>query len=218
MGNVLVESARAIPHFSYVEEIDITELESLRKHLNENSSPDQPRLSLLHFVLLGVCRSVLLWPQCNAHFDDDNSELIQYPDVHLGVATMTNAGLVVPVVRHADTLTVWQLASEVQRLADGARNKSLLPDELTGSTITVTSLGRLAGLVTTPIINRPETAIIGPNKMTEKLVLNAGQVTTRQVMNISSSFDHRIVDGQDAALMIQQLKNRLEHPAMLFMP
>jgi len=212
----LVESKQSIPHFTYVEEIDVTELETTRRYLNDQRQDGQPKLSLLHFLMVGICRCVSDWPQCNSHYDQERGVLIEYDDVHMGVATMTDSGLMVPVVRHADKKSVWELADTVADLATRARSGSLERELLTGSTITVTSLGPLAGIATTPIINRPETSIIGPNKMTQKLELRDGAVVARQVMNVSSSFDHRIVDGHDAALLIQKLKGCLENPAALF--
>jgi len=188
----------------------------LRAAMNDSRTDAQPKLSVLHFVLLAVCREVVNWPQCNAHFDDEANELSQHAAVHLGVATMTDNGLMVPVVAHASRADIWQIASEVNRLAESARAGTLKREELTGSTITVTSLGPLAGIATTPVINRPETAIIGPNKIMQKVVWENGAARPVQVMNLSSSFDHRIVDGYDAACFIQAVKRRLEEPALLF--
>lgn len=212
----MTASASSIPHFTYVEEVDVTQLEETRCFLNDGRSKDQPKLSLLHFVLLGVCRSVAGWPQCNAHFDESRSVLVEHASVHLGVATMTESGLMVPVIHNADKQSVWELASSVNQLSEGARNGTLNRDQLTGSTITITSLGALAGISTTPIINRPETAIIGPNKMMDRVVMQDGVAVSRKKMNISSSFDHRVVDGHDAAMLIQHLRGQLENPAALF--
>lgn len=210
------EAKRLIPHFTYVEEFDVTELESTRQYLNSERDALQQKLSLLHFMMLGICRCIKQWPQCNAHYDDERGVLTEFEDVHIGVATMTESGLVVPVIRNADKMDIWTLADQVHALAELARAGQLKREQLSGSTITVTSLGPLAGIATTPIINRPETAIIGPNKMTEKLLRVEGAVVTRRVMNVSSSFDHRIVDGYDAAMMVQRLRGLLENPAALF--
>ena len=205
-----------IPHFSYVEEVRVDQLEELRQHMNSTREEHQPKLSILHFILLAVAREVVNWPQCNAHFDDENSSLQQHSRVHLGVATMTSNGLMVPVVANACQLDIWEIAAEVNRLAESARNGSLAREELTGSTITVTSLGPLAGITTTPVINRPETSIIGPNKIMQKVVWESGAAVPVSVMNISSSFDHRVVDGYDAACFIQAVRTLLEKPALIF--
>lgn len=211
------ESKRQIPHFSYVEEVRVDQLEDLRVQLNADRHESMPKISLLHLILLGVSRVVKHWPQCNANFDDEAEMLNQFERVHLGVATMTSNGLMVPVVANACQLGLWEIAHEVNRLADAARNSSLSRDELTGGTLTVTSLGPLAGVATTPVINRPETSIIGPNKMMKRVEIQNGVATEIRVMNISSSFDHRVVDGYDAASFIQELKKRLEQPALLFL-
>ena len=208
-------SKQRIPHFSYVEEVAVDAVESLRRQMNDQREQDQPKLSLLHFVLLAVSRTVLQWPQCNAQFDDENSVLRQFERVHAGVATMTPNGLMVPVVKNCCQLSVWEIANEVNRLAELARAGRLARDQLTGSTITVTSLGTLAGVTTTPVINRPETSIIGPNKMMDKVQLVDGQPVNTRVMNISSSFDHRVVDGYDAACFVQAIKEQLEQPGSL---
>ena len=211
------ESKREIPHFSYVEEVRVDKLEDLRVQLNADREASMPKISLLHLLMLGVSRVVKGWPQCNANFDDEAETLNQYERVHLGVATMTSNGLMVPVVANACQLGLWEIAGEVNRLAEAARNSSLSREELTGGTLTVTSLGALAGIATTPVINRPETSIIGPNKMMKRVEMQNGVATEIRVMNISSSFDHRVVDGYDAASFIQELKKRLETPALLFL-
>ncbi len=210
------EAKRNIPHFSYIEEVSVGQLEALRGQLNAEREEHQPKLSLLHFVLLAVCRSVGQWPQCNARYDDANDVLEQYQRVHLGVATMTPSGLMVPVIKNACQLTIWEIADEVARLAEGARAGRLSREELTGSTLTVTSLGALAGVATTPVINRPETSIIGPNKLMHRVEIVDGQPVQISVMNISSSFDHRVVDGYDAACFIQEIRRKLQQPALLF--
>jgi len=208
-------SKQRIPHFSYVEEVAVDALESLRQQMNDTRQQNQPKLSLLNFVLLAVSRTVLQWPQCNAHFDDEENLLRQFKQVHAGVATMTPNGLMVPVIKNCAQLSVWEIANEVNQLAELARAGRLARDQLTGSTITVTSLGTLAGVMTTPVINRPETSIIGPNKMMDKVEIVDGQPVNKRVMNISSSFDHRVVDGYDAACFVQAIKQQLEQPAAL---
>ncbi len=211
------ESKRHIPHFAYVEEIDMTELENLRAHLNRTRAEGQPKLSLLPFLMRGLVRVLPSWPQINARFDDEAGIVHRHAGVHIGIATQTANGLIVPVVRHAEALDIWQAATEVARLAQLTRDGKASREELTGSTITITSLGALGGVVTTPVINRPEVAIIGPNAIVERPVVREGQIVVRKMMNLSSSFDHRVVDGYDAAEFIQKLKALLEHPATLFM-
>ncbi len=213
----MATSKRHIPHFSYVEEIDVTELESLRKHLNEGRKPDQPKLTYLPFIVQSMTRLLVDHPECNAHFDDDAGIITRFDPVHMGIATQTSKGLMVPVVQHAETLDVWQIARQITEVSEAARNNTLGMDKLSGSTITITSLGALGGVVSTPVINYPEVAIIGVNKSIERPVILGGQVTARLMMNLSSSFDHRVVDGYDAARFIQALKGMLEHPATMFM-
>jgi 2-oxoisovalerate dehydrogenase E2 component (dihydrolipoyl transacylase) len=211
------DAKRRIPHIAYVEECDLTELEALRITLNEHRAEDQPKLTLLPLLIRAMIRALPEFPQINARFDDDAGLLRTYGAVHVGIATQTPGGLMVPVVRHAERLDVWECAREIARLSKAARDGSASRDELSGSTITVTSLGPLGGIVTTPVINHPEVAIIGPNKLVDRPVVNGSFVTVRKMMNISSSFDHRIVDGYDAASFIQTLKRLLEHPALIFM-
>ncbi len=204
-----------IPHFAYVEELDITELEALRRHLNESrESPD--RLTLLPFLGLALVRALRDFPQCNVTHDKDRNLLLQHEAVHLGIATQTPDGLKVPVVRHAEMLNLDGLAREIRRLSDAARNNKVTKSELSGSTITITSLGKLGGIASTPVINAPEVGIIGVNRAVERPVVVNGQVQVRLMMNLSSSFDHRFVDGYDAAAMIQRIKELLEHPATIF--
>ncbi len=210
------EAKRRIPHFAYVEEADVTELEDLRVHLNATKAPDQPRLTLLPFFVRALTRTLPRFPQINARFDDEAGIVHRHAAVHLGIATQTPNGLIVPVVRHAEARDLWDCATEIARLAEAARTGKASQDELSGSTITLTSLGPLGGIATTPIINHPEVAIIGPNKMVERPVVRHGQIVVRRMMNISSSFDHRVVDGYDAAAFIQAVKALLEHPATLF--
>jgi 2-oxoisovalerate dehydrogenase E2 component (dihydrolipoyl transacylase) len=210
------ESKRRIPHFSYVEEFDLTELEALRKELNDERAGDTPKLTLLPFLMHAVVKLVPEFPQVNARFDDDANILRVFDGVHIGIATQTPGGLMVPVVRHAETLDVWDCARALSRVTEAARNGSAKREELSGSTITLTSLGAIGGIAATPVINYPEVAIIGPNKLVERPVVLNGQITVRTMMNVSSSFDHRIVDGYDAARFIQALKRLIERPALLF--
>jgi 2-oxoisovalerate dehydrogenase E2 component (dihydrolipoyl transacylase) len=212
------QSKREIPHFAYVEEIDITELEALRKHLNGKKTDPSERLTLLPFLGLALMRALRDFPQCNTTHDKDRNVLVRHGAVHLGVATQTPDGLKVPVVHNAQSLSLDDLSAAVRRVAEAARDNSAKKEELTGSTITITSLGKLGGIVSTPVINQPEVAIIGVNRAVERPVVVNGQVTVRLMMNLSSSFDHRFVDGYDAAAMIQSIKQMLEHPATIFLP
>ncbi|MBI1233918.1 MAG: 2-oxo acid dehydrogenase subunit E2 [Alphaproteobacteria bacterium] len=212
------KAKRDIPHIAYVEEIDVTALEDLRQHLNTAKRDDQPKLTFIPFLVAALVKALPDTPQANAHYDGENGVLKQYEGVHMGIATATPNGLMVPVIRHAEAMDVWEIAAELGRLAKAARDGKASRDELSGSTITITSLGAIGGLVTTPVINAPETAIIGVNKMQELPRFDAaGRVVPRKLMNLSSSFDHRIVDGYDAALLIQKVKGYLENPATLFM-
>ena len=211
----MAQSKSEIPHFAYVEEIDVTEADALRRHLNEEHS-DRTRVSLLHFVCLAVLRAVQEFPQCNATFDAESGVIKRYRSVHIGIATQTPDGLKVPVIRHLERHDLWSLAAAIASAADGARNNTLGVSDLSGSTITVTSLGKLGGIVTTPVINYPEVAIIGVNKAVKRPMVVDDTVTVRLMMNLSSSFDHRFVDGFDAASMVQRMKTLLEHPATLF--
>lgn len=213
----MLESKRRIPHFAYVEEIDMTELESLRAHLNKTKRADQPKLTLLPFLMRALVRVLPDFPQINARYDDEAGVVHRSNAVHVGIATQTANGLMVAVVRHAEARDVWDSASEVARVSGLARDGKASRDELSGSTITITSLGTLGGVVTTPVINRPEVAIIGPNAIIDRPVVREGAIVVRKMMNLSSSFDHRVVDGYDAALFIQRIKALLEHPATLFM-
>ena len=212
------EAKRNIPHFAYVEEVDVTELESLRMHLNNSRSKDAGSLSYLPLVVMALTRVIESFPQCNVLYDAARGVLIRHRAVHVGIATQTPDGLKVPVVRNAQALGLWEVAAEIRRLAERARTNKATREELVGSTITVTSLGKLGGIASTPIINAPEVAIIGLNKAVERPVVYQGAIAVRRIMNLSSSFDHRFVDGYDAAAMIQALKERLEHPATIFIP
>jgi len=212
------EAKRNIPHFAYVEEVDVTELESLRLHLNLSRPAEAASLSYLPLVVMALTKVLESFPQCNVLYDAERGVLVRYRAVHVGIATQTSDGLKVPVVRNAQSLGLWEVAAEIRRLAERARSNKATRDELAGSTITVTSLGKLGGIASTPIINAPEVAIIGLNKAIERPVVHHGAVAVRRIMNLSSSFDHRFVDGYDAAAMIQALKELLEHPAMIFIP
>jgi 2-oxoisovalerate dehydrogenase E2 component (dihydrolipoyl transacylase) len=212
------EAKRNIPHFAYVEEVDVTELESLRQHLNVTRSAEAASLSYLPLVVLALTRVLELFPQCNVLYDAQRGVLVRHRAVHVGIATQTPDGLKVPVLRNAQSMGLWEAAAEIRRLAARARSNKASREELVGSTITVTSLGKLGGIASTPIINAPEVAIIGLNKAIDRPVVHQGAVVVRRIMNLSSSFDHRFVDGYDAAAMIQALKEMLEHPAMIFIP
>jgi 2-oxoisovalerate dehydrogenase E2 component (dihydrolipoyl transacylase) len=212
------EAKRTIPHFAYVEEVDVTELESLRLQLNLSRPAGAASLSYLPLVVMALTRVLESFPQCNVLYDATRGVLTRHRAVHVGIATQTRDGLKVPVVRHADARSLWEVAGEIRRLTERARSNKATREELTGSTITVTSLGKLGGIASTPIINMPEVAIIGLNKAVERPAVLHGAVTVRRIMNLSSSFDHRFVDGYDAAAMIQALKELLEHPAMIFIP
>jgi 2-oxoisovalerate dehydrogenase E2 component (dihydrolipoyl transacylase) len=211
------EAKRNIPHFAYVEELDITELESLRRHLNRKPPAGAGALTYLPFLALALVRVLKEFPQCNAHYDAERGVIVRHAAVHLGVATQTAEGLKVPVVHDAQALGLWQLAAEMRRVAEAARTNKATREELSGSTITITSLGKLGGIASTPIINAPEVAIIGVNRAVERPLVIEGAIAIRLTMNLSSSFDHRFVDGYDAAAMIQALKESLEHPATIFM-
>ena len=218
IANRMTEAKRNIPHFAYVEEVDVTELESLRQHLNSRQPKGAPSLTFLPFIGAALTRVLVDFPQCNAVYDAERNVIVRHHGVHLGVATQTPDGLKVPVVRHAESRPLWDLAAEIRRVSEAARTAKAKKEELAGSTITITSLGRLGGIVSTPIINAPEMAIIGVNKAVERPVVVNGAITVRRMMNLSSSFDHRFVDGYDAAAMIQALKDLLEHPAAIFIP
>jgi len=213
----MAETMRNIPHFSYVEEVDVTELEALRKHLNAREGKDKPGLTYLPFLALALARVLKNFPQCNALYDEERGVIIRHQAVHVGVATQTPDGLKVPVVRHMEALSLWQAAGEIRRVSEAARDGKASKAELGGSTITITSLGRLGGIASTPIINAPELGIIGVNKAVERPVVFNGAISIRRIMNLSTSFDHRFVDGYDAAAMVQALKEFLEHPATIFL-
>jgi 2-oxoisovalerate dehydrogenase E2 component (dihydrolipoyl transacylase) len=205
-----------IPHITYVEEVDVTALEELRSKLNAEKRPDRPKLTLMPFLMRAIVKAVAEQPQINATFDDEAGIIHRHAAVNIGMAAQTPAGLVVPVVHHAEALDLFACASEAARLADAARDGSATREELSGSTITITSLGAMGGIVTTPVINHPEVAIVGVNKMAIRPMWDGSQFVPRKMMNLSSSFDHRVVDGWDAAVFVQRLKTLLETPALIF--
>lgn len=210
------EAKRRIPHFSYVEEIDVTELESLRADLNRRYGDARGRLTPLPLLIRAMVIALRDFPQINARFDDEAGVVTRYGAVHMGVATQTEGGLTVPVLRHAEARDVWSISAEIARLADAVRANRAQRDELSGSTITISSLGALGGIVSTPVINHPEVGIVGVNRIVERPMIRDGAVVARKMMNLSSSFDHRVVDGADAAEFIQAVRGVLERPALLF--
>ncbi|MDH7975298.1 dihydrolipoamide acetyltransferase family protein [Sphingomonas sp. AR_OL41] len=211
----MAASKRAIPHFTYVDEIDVTALEAMRADLNANRG-SRPKLTMLPLLIVAICKSIPQFPMINARYDDEAGVVTRHGAVHLGMATQTDAGLMVPVIRDAQDRNVWQLATEIARLAEAARTGKAKVEELTGSTLTITSLGPLGGIATTPVINRPEVAIIGPNKIVERPVFHGDDIVRAKLMNLSISCDHRVVDGSDAARYVQALKKYLETPVLLF--
>ncbi|MAF62690.1 MULTISPECIES: dihydrolipoamide acetyltransferase family protein [Pseudomonadota] len=211
----MAESKRHIPHFTYVEEIDVTKMEEMRAEMNE-SRGSRPKLTALPILIAAICKTLREYPMLNARYDDEANVVTRFGAVHLGIATQTDAGLMVPVLRGAESLSVWDMASEIARLADAARSGKAKSEELSGSTLTLTSLGPLGGIATTPVINRPEVAIIGPNKIVERPMVVDGAVIIRKMMNLSISCDHRVVDGYDAASFVQALKRRIETPIYIF--
>jgi len=211
-------SKRSIPHYSYVEEVDVTEVEKLRHFLNENRTEDQPKLSILPFIMMATVKGMEKFPECNSHYDPDHSLIKRFSGVHLGIATQTPNGLMVPVVKHGEARDIRDMAAEMQRVTEAGRTGKAARDDLAGSTVTITSLGKIGGIVTTPVINYPEVCIIGVNKIVPRpMVLDGTDIQIRQMMNLSSSFDHRVVDGYVAAKLIQYIKGLLEQPATLFM-
>ncbi|UVK91726.1 2-oxo acid dehydrogenase subunit E2 [Pseudomonas atacamensis] len=210
------DATQRAAHFSYVEEIDVTAIEELRAHLNEKHGASRGKLTFLPFLVRALVMALRDFPQMNARYDDEAQVITRLGAVHVGVATQSDVGLMVPVVRHAEARSLWDSAAEISRLANAARNGKASRDELSGSTITLTSLGALGGIVSTPVLNLPEVAIVGVNKIVERPMVVKGQVVIRKMMNLSSSFDHRVVDGMDAALFIQAIRGLLEQPATLF--
>jgi len=210
-------SKRNAAHFSYFEEVDVTELENLRQHLNSTRSSEQPKLTYLPFIVQALVKAVRKFPQCNAIYDEEKGVVFRHQAVHVGISTQTDDGLMVPVIKHAEAIDVWDTANELVRVTSAARAKTATVDELTGSTITVTSLGAMGGLGATPIINHPEVSIVSIHAARDRAVVREGEIVVRKMMNVTSSFDHRIVDGYDGALLIQEIKSMLEYPATIFM-
>lgn len=213
----MTASYTTIPHFSYFEEVDITHLDELRVHLNSTRSEGQPKLTYLPFIMQALVKALGENPVCNALFDDEKGVVTRHDAVHLGIATQTDRGLYVPVVKHVEAQDVWQSASEMQRVSQAARDGTAGLDELTGSTFTITSLGRMGGLGATPIINKPEVGILGVHNAVDTPVVRNGQIVIRKMLRLSSSWDHRVVDGWDGAMLVQRLKTLLENPATIFM-
>ena len=210
-------SNQHIPHFSYFEQIDITELAELRRHMNEGKPTDEPKLTYLPFIMLALVKAFRKHPESNAHYDDAREVVTRYEAVHLGIATQTERGLYVPVVRHVEAMDLYEAARELRRVTQAVHHNTIKRSELTGSTFTITSLGVLGGLAATPIINHPEVGILGVHRAYDRPVVKNGQVIVRHMVNLSSSFDHRVVDGADGAALVQTLKDMLEHPAMIFL-
>jgi len=211
----MAAAKRHIPHFTYVDEIDVTALEAMRADLN-GARGQRPKLTMLPLLIVAICRTLPQFPMINARYDDEAGVVTRHGRVHLGMATQTDAGLMVPVIRDAQDKNIWQLAAEITRLAEAARSGKAKSEELSGSTLTVTSLGPLGGIATTPVINRPEVAIIGPNKIVERPIFQGDEIVRAKLMNLSISCDHRVVDGWDAASFVQALKKLLETPVLLF--
>jgi 2-oxoisovalerate dehydrogenase E2 component (dihydrolipoyl transacylase) len=211
----MAASKRHIPHFTYVDEIDVTELEDMRGDLNDNRG-NRPKLTMLPLMIVAICKAIPDFPMLNARYDDEAGVVTRHGSIHLGMATQTDSGLMVPVIRDAQAKNVWRLAAEITRLAEAARSGKAKVEELSGSTLTITSLGPLGGIATTPVINRPEVAIIGPNKIVERPVFRGQDIVAAKLMNLSISCDHRVVDGWDAANFVQAVKKYLETPVLLF--
>ena len=213
----MMASYSSIAHFSYFEEVDVTELEALRQHLNATRPEGAPKLTYLPFIMLALVKALGQRPECNALFDDEAGVVTRHEAVHLGIATQTDRGLYVPVVKHVEAMDIWSAATEMGRVTQATRNGEAGIEDLSGSTFTITSLGRMGGLGATPIINKPEVGILGVHNAKERAVAVNGRVEVRRIMNLSSSWDHRVVDGHDGASLVQLLKSMLEHPATIFM-
>lgn len=213
----MMSSYSTIPHFSYFEEVDVTELESLRQHLNATRPEGAPKLTYLPFIMQALVKALAQRPECNAVYDDEAGVVTRHEAINLGIATQTDRGLYVPVVKHVEAMDIWQAASEMGRVTQATRDGKAGVDDLSGSTFTITSLGRLGGLGATPIINKPEVGILGVHNATDRAVVRNGNVVVRRIMNLSSSWDHRVVDGHDGASLVQLVKSYLEHPATIFM-
>jgi 2-oxoisovalerate dehydrogenase E2 component (dihydrolipoyl transacylase) len=213
----MMSSYSTIPHFSYFEEVDVTELEALRQHLNATRPEGAPKLTYLPFIMQALVKALAQRPECNAVYDDDVGVVTRHEAVNLGIATQTDRGLYVPVVKHVEAMDIWQSAAEMVRVTQATRDGKAGVDDLSGSTFTITSLGRLGGLGATPIINKPEVGILGVHNAKDRAVVHNGHVVVRRIMNLSSSWDHRVVDGHDGASLVQLVKSYLEHPATIFM-
>ena len=213
----MMSSYSTIPHFSYFEEVDVTELEALRQHLNATRPEGAPKLTYLPFIMQALVKALAQRPECNAVYDDEAGVVTRHEAINLGIATQTDRGLYVPVVKHVEAMDIWQSAAEMVRVTQATRDGKAGVDDLTGSTFTITSLGRLGGLGATPIINKPEVGILGVHNAKDRAVVHNGHVVVRRIMNLSSSWDHRVVDGHDGASLVQLVKSYLEHPATIFM-
>ena len=213
----MVSSYSTIPHFSYFEEVDVTALEELRQHLNATRPEGAPKLTYLPFIMQALVKALDERPECNALYDDDSNVVTRHEAINLGIATQTDRGLFVPVVKHVEAMDIWQAATEMTRVTSATRNGKATADDLSGSTFTITSLGRLGGLGATPIINKPEVGILGVHNAKDRAVVKDGNIVIRRIMNLSSSWDHRVVDGHDGASLVQLIKSYLEHPATIFM-
>ena len=217
IADSMMASYSSIAHFSYFEEVDVTELEALRQHLNATRPEGAPKLTYLPFIMLALVKGLGQRPECNALFDDEAGVVTRHEAIHLGIATQTDRGLYVPVVKHVEAMDIWTAAAEMGRITQATRDGKAGVDELSGSTFTITSLGRMGGLGATPIINKPEVGILGVHNAKDRAVVIDGRVEVRRIMNLSSSWDHRVVDGHDGASLVQRLKSMLEHPATIFM-
>ena len=217
IADSMMASYSTIAHFSYFEEVDVTELEALRQHLNATRPEGAPKLTYLPFIMLALVKGLGQRPECNALYDDDAGVVTRHEGVHLGIATQTDRGLYVPVVKHVEAMDIWSAAAEMVRVTQATRDGKAGVDDLSGSTFTITSLGRMGGLGATPIINKPEVGILGVHNAKDRAVVIDGRVEVRRIMNLSSSWDHRVVDGHDGASLVQLLKSMLEHPATIFM-
>ena len=213
----MMSSYSTIPHFSYFEEVDVTELEALRQHLNATRPEGAPKLTYLPFIMQALVKALAQRPECNAVYDDEAGVVTRHEAINLGIATQTDRGLYVPVVKHVEAMDIWQSAAEMGRVTQATRDGKAGVDDLTGSTFTITSLGRLGGLGATPVINKPEVGILGVHNAKDRAVVHNGHVVVRRIMNLSSSWDHRVVDGHDGASLVQLVKSYLEHPATIFM-
>lgn len=217
IADSMMASYSTIAHFSYFEEVDVTELEALRQHLNATRPEGAPKLTYLPFIMLALVKGLGQRPECNALYDDEAGVVTRHEGVHLGIATQTDRGLYVPVVKHVEAMDIWSAAAEMGRVTQATRDGKAGADDLSGSTFTITSLGRMGGLGATPIINKPEVGILGVHNAKDRAVVIDGRVEVRRIMNLSSSWDHRVVDGHDGASLVQLLKSMLEHPATIFM-